>query len=616
MKHHVFAKTSAVVAGTALLLTGCSLSSGDVETTTEATATTGGSADDSTSTDTATTTASDTTDEAIAIGDRVEATYADLEIEEVDLDYSTAGATTITLADGASTVDGSGATVDGDTVTITESGTYVLSGELSAGQVVVNGDKADVVLVLDGVDITAADVSGINVVDADWVVLALAAGSTNVVSDAADAVDADDAETNAAIYSTADLWITGEGSLQVNGVAADGITSKDTLVVNSGDLTVTATDDGLRGKDHLVVLGGVIEVDAGGDGLKADNVSDSDDTSYPVGVVWISDGTLNVTSGVDAIDAENQVTIENGTLSLAAGDDGITTNGIMRVTDGTIDVTTSVEGFEAAIMYLDGGTGSIVSSDDGFNATDGSTSSGNDMGGGMGGDTGGPGGERGERSSRPGEDTTDGASASTTPDAADTSTTVTTAAYSSSDASEATVEQTAGGMGGMDAATEGVIIEISGGTWSIDAAGDGVDSNGDVLMTDGVVVVAGPTNSGNGAVDYNGSFQMDGGTFVASGSAGMAQAPDSGSQAVIGVSFGQTITAGTPIAVLDEDGTLVAAYTSTKDSQTLVISSPDLTSGDSYTVTFGGTVTGTATAGLVTDGSISGSETAGTVTAS
>ncbi|MFV0287244.1 MAG: carbohydrate-binding domain-containing protein [Demequina sp.] len=578
----------------ALLLTGCSVTDGDADAT--------GTVSDQTteSSDTATdaTTTEDTQIDVTAI---TEATSIDdLGIEEVDLAYDTADATTITLADGASSVDGAGASVDGDTVTITESGTYVLSGSLSAGQVVVDGDKADVTLVLDGVDITAADVAGINVVDADWVVLALADGSTNAVSDAAGATESDEEDApNAAIYSTADLWITGGGSLSVTGVAADGITSKDSLVVDSGTVTVTATDDGIRGKDHLVIQGGDLAVDSGGDSLKSDNEADADDASALVGRLWIAGGTLTLTSEADAMDAYNQLTISGGDVSISAGDDAVHADGILRITDGTIDVSTSNEGLEGGLMYLDGGTGTIVSTDDGLNASDGSGSS-SGMGGGMG-----------------GEMPSDGQQPSGADDAQGSATTT----DSSSKAASATASATVQGATVQTAAMPGeeatdAYLEITGGSWFINAGGDGVDSNGSVLMTGGTVVVAGPTNSGNGAVDYAGTFEIDGGTFVATGASGMAQEPDEGSQAVIGISLGDTISAGTAITVTDADGTVVASIDPAKETQTLVVSTPDLVEGNTYTVAFGGEVTGTDTFGLITEGTLTGGESAGTIEAS
>ncbi|GMA35902.1 hypothetical protein [Demequina litorisediminis] len=135
-------------------------------------------------------------------------------------------------------------------------------------------------------------------------------------------------------------------------------------------------------------------------------------------------------------------------------------------------------------------------------------------------------------------------------------------------------------------------------------------------MTGGTVVVAGPTNSGNGAVDYAGTFEIDGGTFVATGASGMAQEPDEGSQAVIGISLGDTISAGTAITVTDAAGTVVASIDPAKETQTLVVSTPDLVEGDTYTVTFGGEVTGTDTFGLITEGTLTGGESAGTIEAS
>lgn len=567
----------------ALLLSGCSVSDDDDLPTTSAAAdaTPDGEASSADSTD----------DTSIDLASLTEAASVDdLGIEEVDLDVDTAEATAITLADGASSVDGSGASVDGDTFTITDSGTYVLSGTLSAGQVVVDGDKADVTLVLDGVDITADAVAGIEVVDADWVVLALADGSTNSVADASGATESDEDDApNAAIYATSDLWITGDGALSVTGVAADGITSKDSLVIDSGTVAVAAADDGIRGKDHLVMRGGDVIVEAGGDGLKADNEADADDASALVGRMWISGGNLDITAGSDAMDAYNQITIEGGDITIAAEDDAVHADGILRITAGTIDVTTSYEGLEGALIYLDDGTATVVSSDDGINASDGTGSSEPGMGGDAGGE---PGGAPGGGDATGGRPRGDGPT------------------------SDARGEPGgAPGAGGGDQASDAA-IEITGGEWFFTADGDGLDSNGDVLMTGGTVVVAGPTNAGNGAIDYNGTFRMDGGTLLATGSAGMAQAPDEGSQAVVAASLGDTIAAGTPISVTDADGNLVAAITPAKDAQTLVLSTPGLIAGDAYTITLDGTVTGSELFGLITDGTLSGGESAGTIEAS
>ncbi|WP_297082174.1 carbohydrate-binding domain-containing protein [uncultured Demequina sp.] len=597
----------------ALLLTSCTA---DVDA--EETASSSEIVEETTDSDAgAVTEASSDVDEVVDLATLTEATYADLDVEEMDLAISTATAVEIALAEGASS-GGAGVSVDGDVVTITEAGVYTLSGTLTDGKIVVDADGEDVHLILDGVDITSSESGAIEVVDADQVALHLASGSTNTVAEASGAADSADG-ANAAIYATSDLYVTGDGSLEVEATNADGITSKDSLVIDSGSIAVTAADDGLRGKDHLVIRDGDITIDAGGDGLRSDNVSDSDEPDKAVGVVWIEGGTIDITAASDAIDAAVQVTITDGDLTIAAEDDAVHADGILRIDGGTIDVTASYEGLEAGVILLSGGDATIVSSDDAFNATDGSGSS-MEMGGMGGGMPGGDGTRPERRSGGPGSSSdsassaTDASSADSTTASADATTaSAVTAAYAT-DATAAVAVSTAdiGGESGAD----GVRLEISGGTWVLDAEGDGVDSNGNVEMTGGTVVVAGPTQSMNGALDYNGSFVLDGGVLIATGSAGMAQAPSGGDQAVIGVSFGQTVSAGETVTVLDSNGDLVASYTSTKDSQTLVLSTPDLVSGDSYEVVFGGTVSGTDVGGLVTDGTLSGGETAGTVSAS
>ncbi len=254
----------------------------------------------------------------------------------------------MTLADGASKVDGSGASVDGDVVTITAAGTYLLSGELTDGQVVVNSTgEGKVKLVLDGVDITSSDTSPMVIAEADEAVVILADGSTNELADSkvSGADDEEDDAPNATLFSMADLTIAGTGSLQVSGNSNDGIASKDGLVILSGEVEVTATDDGVRGKDYLVIEGGTVTVVAGGDGLKSDNETEGE-------LGWVQ--------------------LDAGTVIIDAGDDGVDAIGAINVAGGTLRVIKSEEGLEAATITIAGGTVDVTANDDGLNATDGS----------------------------------------------------------------------------------------------------------------------------------------------------------------------------------------------------------------------------------------------------
>ena len=584
-----------------LVLTGCT-------TTTETTSTS------STASGSDSTTAEATSVSYVDITDLTELSYEDLGI--ADFDVETSGSRAVTLADGAST-SAQGVTVDGDTITITEGGVYLLSGTLTAGQVIVDAGEDDVTIILDGVNITAPSVGALLVTNADDVQIYLATGSTNTLSDAAGATveESTDTETdapNATLYSTADLWIGGSGALVVNGIAEDGITSKDSLVLDGGNITVTATDDGIRGKDHLVILSGDVTVNAGGDGLRSDNEDGGTDAAAAVGVIWIEGGTIDVTAGDDGIQGYRQVTITDGDITVGAQDDGVHTEGFMRISDGSVTVTESYEGLEAAVMALSGGAIDVTSSDDGINVAGGPgvTSGGGEMGG-MGSMPGGGGGRSGDTT------TSDAASTETTGDSGATTTTATTYVTTSyTTTAVAASVQTAGG-GFAEDADSGRYLEISGGTIIVNAEGDGIDVGGTMTQTGGDVVVAGPTGSGNGALDVDGTLLVTGGSLVAGGSSGMLVVPTSEGQGTLAITFSGTVPADTRITVFNADGDVVASFQSPKSFQSLVLTTPDIVSGETYTVSTGGTISGGEEVGYVTfGGSDSGSESLGTLDAS
>ena len=141
----------------------------------------------------------------------------------------------------------------------------------------------------------------------------------------------------------------------------------------------------------------------------------------------------------------------------------------------------------------------------------------------------------------------------------------------------------------------------------IDAEGDGLDSNGGIVMTGGVVLVNGPTNNGNGAMDYNAGFNISGGFLVAVGSSGMAMAPDqTSSQNSLLLNFNNVLSAGTLIHIQNSAGEDILTFAPTKQIQSVALSSPDLVTGETYEVFTGGSSTGTNTDGLFEGGSYSG----------
>jgi len=277
--------------------------------------------------------------------------------EEGDPAYDAEDVVKVTLQDGASSASTqTGVQIDGDTVTISAPGTYVLSGTLTDGTIVVNSaDEGRVRLVLDNAAVTNSQGAALNIVAADEAVVVLEEGTTNSLADGTGYDTSAEDAPNAALFSMADLTIGGSGTLTVTGNTNDGIASKDGLVILGGTVDVTAADDGIRGKDYLVVQGGTVTVTAGDDGLKSDN--EDDDT---VGYILLAGGTTTVD----------------------AGDDGAHAEGDLAVTGGSVTITKSNEGLEGANVVIAGGTSSVTASDDGLNATQGSSSGGGGMGGG------------------------------------------------------------------------------------------------------------------------------------------------------------------------------------------------------------------------------------------
>ncbi|SEJ42438.1 protein of unknown function [Arthrobacter sp. yr096] len=328
----------------------------------------------------------------------------------------------------------------------------------------------------------------------------------------------------------------------------------DLTIAGSGSLTVNGkSNDGIVSKDGLVMAAGKVTVDAVDDGIRGKD--------YTV----LLDGAYQVTAGGDGVKADNDtdegrgwLLVSGGSLTVNAGDDGVKAFNTLTVSGGTVTVAESEEGLEAQHIAITGGDVTVTSHDDGVNASGGSSTSA-DTGAAAG--MGGPGG---------------------------------------------------GGMGGGDTVGD-YTVDVSGGTLTINSEGDGLDSNGNATISGGTVVVNGPTNDGNGALDVNGDLTVTGGTVAAAGSAGMAVTPGTSStQSGVQLTFNSSVSAGTPVHIVDSSGTVVATFVTTKSIASLVYSSSAIADGATYTVYTGGSAE--AKAG-VTAGSIDGAEEQGTVTA-
>ena len=496
-----------------------------------------------------------------------------------EIGYDESECETITLSDNASTSSLKSVKIDGNTITVSEQGTYIVSGTLSDGQIII-----------DGVTINSNTGAPIYVKQTDKLFITLAESSKNVLTNNKKFTADGDNNVDAVIFSKDDITLNGNGSLEITTNCGHGIVSKDDLKITSGTYSITSSSHALDGKDSVRIASGTFTLNSDKDGIHSEN---ADDTS--LGFIYIAGGTFRITSDGDGMDASAHLTIldcnatiksgggasnaekkqeefgrmedassstdsdtasakgikaggnlsisggtlsldcaddavhsnadisiSNGNLTIATGDDGIHADSSLKISGGTINVTESYEGIEGLEITVSGGTLSVVSSDDGFNAAGGNDSSG--YGGGM---------------------PQDNFSAD-------------------SDAK----------------------ITISGGKITVDAKGDGLDSNGSLCVSGGEIFVTGPSDNGNGALDYNGDAQITGGTIVAVGMSGMTQ--NFGSSSTQGSILSNTATNTSGEVVLkDSNGNVLVSFTPSREYNSVVVSTPDVKKGSTYTLTTG-----------------------------
>ena len=208
----------------------------------------------------------------------------------------------------------SGVSISGNIITISKEGTYVLSGALSEGQIVVDADSAKVQLVLDNVDITCASSAAIYVKNADKTFITLAEDSENILMNTAEYEAIDDNNIDAVIFSKDDLTLNGKGTLTINSEYGHGIVSKDDLKLVSGTCNITAKNHALSGKDSVRIAAGTYNLTSGKDGIHSENADDDEK-----GFVYIASGDFTIESIGDGIDASYVVQIDDGDFDITAG---------------------------------------------------------------------------------------------------------------------------------------------------------------------------------------------------------------------------------------------------------------------------------------------------------
>lgn len=297
-----------------------------------------------------------------------------------EIGYDEGSAIAINLSDGASTADSDSVVIDGDTITITEEGTYILSGSLTNGQIVVDAENAKVQLVLDNADISCETSAAIYVKAADKVFITTTDGSTNTVCTSGEFEAIDDNNIDAAIFSKSDLTLNGAGNLEVTCENGHGILSKDDLVITSGEYVVDAGKHALSGKDSVRIAGGTFDLTAGRDGIHSENTDEEEK-----GFVYIENGSFTITSDGDGIDASYIVEIVDGSFDITAGGgyengevhtDNDMMGGFGNMGGQTQDGSTGEGNAPSDMTPLDGSTGE-GNAPSGMTPPDGSTSDGN-----------------------------------------------------------------------------------------------------------------------------------------------------------------------------------------------------------------------------------------------
>lgn len=275
-------------------------------------------------------TAADSTDttesqQAVSTGDTL--SYDDMFTDrDLDVGYEESDSVKISLSDDSTTVSSGssdnsstddtvdGVTVDGNVITITSGGTYIISGTLTEGQLVVDADDEKVQLVLDNADITCATSAAIYVKSAGKTFITLAEGSENILMNTAEFEAIDDNNIDAVIFSKDDLALNGSGTLTINSENGHGIVSKDDLKITGGTYNITAASHALSGKDSVRIAAGTFNLVCGKDGIHSENADDSSK-----GYVYIAGGEFTIDSTGDGIDASNIVQIDGGTFDITAG---------------------------------------------------------------------------------------------------------------------------------------------------------------------------------------------------------------------------------------------------------------------------------------------------------
>lgn len=535
---------------------------------------------------------------------------------DFEITYDESKSTVITLDGDSAICNSSHVQISGGTVTIDNEGTYILSGTLDDGMIIINSQKTDKIqLVLNGVTINSETSAPIYILQSDKVFITTAPGTVNTLSNGGTFTAIDENNIDAVIFSKEDLTLNGAGTLVVTSPAGHGIVSKDSLTFTSGSYEINCASHGLSGKDDVCIANADFTIVSGKDSIHVENI---DDTAS--GFVYIQSGTFDITAEGDGISSSAYMQIEDGTFHITSGGgssnaaskaseswgsfmgggrqqnrkaaggfqpDNTTVSTVSSTTD---DDATSMKGIKAGFdLLIHGGTYTINSADDSIHSNTSVTVSGGTFEIASGDDafhaeetlaiTAGTihiiesyEGLEGLHVDISGGDVT---------------------LVATDDGINAAGGTDSSGTGGRDAMFGGKMgssgngsITISGGTIYVTSSGDGIDANGTLDITGGYTTVSGPTQGDTSTLDYDSRATISGGTFIGSGASGMAQTFSESEQGVIAVNVGNQ-SAGTTVTLTDSNGHTVITCTPELSFSVVILSSPDIITGETYSLSVG-----------------------------
>ena len=545
------------------------------------------------------------------------ATDADMFTDrDMKTNYDASKAVTIKLNGTSASASSNSVKISGSKVTITEEATYVVSGELTDGMLIVNANDTDKLhIILNGVNITSKTSAALYIFEADKVVVTLADGTTNTLANGGSFTAIDDNNIDAALFSKQDLTLNGSGSLTVTSPAGHGIVSKDDLVVTGGTYTVNSASHGLDANDSVRIMNATLNIDAGKDAVRAEN---NDDASK--GFVYISSGTIKGEAEGDGIAASAYMQIAGGTIDLLVGggyenstkehsdsfggfmgggrpgggkrsssstnssssDSGTSMKGLkaansLLISGGNITIDSADDSIHSDVsVIINGGTFTIASGDDAIHAEESLTITAGtinisesyeglealhiDV----------QGGDIKLKASDDGLNAAGGTDQSGTTGGRD-------GMFGGGGF---------GGPGGHGSSNSNGSIKVSGGTLYINSSGDGMDANGTLEISGGHTTITGPTQGDTATLDYDKTGVITGGTFIGTGSTMMAQSFSDSEQGVVAIKSGNQ-AAGTQITLKDSKGNTIISHKPELDFAVVILSTPDLVKGEKYTLTVG-----------------------------